>query len=491
MAGNGLDSGDALRLSDKLRFFRGWNTDQSPGERNVPFTDLVTLINDPAVLDNVGGGGGGANLSTSQTATTVTVASDSGTDAVLPQVIASGNAGVISGADKAKLDGIAAGATNNTGALADLNNVTASLVDSEASTDGQVLTSDGAGNSAWETPAAGGSPTINEETLSADKTIADGDPVYQVLDPNGVSRDVTLPTTPSTSTVFRITNANLATVAGGGVSLTVKVGTTNLLVLYAGSAATFIYSSNDWWADGNGASVRKVGASVESGTKINYGPNSYTTGAGAFGVSIGVGCAVTGPNSIGMGNAVNVGGASAIAIGNVATASLTGVSIGQSNSLGGSHQVSLGHNIAGTTRWGAAQVGVFPLLSLTANKFEHVGWSGSTTTATITELLMNGNRFTMAAESVVGFKMQVVAREDATNDCKYWELSGAVKRDAANNTSLVGSVTKTVIGADAGASAWDVTVDADDTNESLRVQATGEASHTISWAVVAQILDRR
>ena len=45
MAGNGLDSGDSIRSSDKLRFFRGWNTDSSAGERNVRFSDLVTFLN--------------------------------------------------------------------------------------------------------------------------------------------------------------------------------------------------------------------------------------------------------------------------------------------------------------------------------------------------------------------------------------------------------------------------------------------------------------
>ena len=44
------------------------------------------------------------NLSTTQTATTVDVVSSDGTDATLPQAIASGNAGVMSGADKALLD---------------------------------------------------------------------------------------------------------------------------------------------------------------------------------------------------------------------------------------------------------------------------------------------------------------------------------------------------------------------------------------------------
>lgn len=62
-------------------------------------------------LNNAKVGNITTNLSTTQTATTVDVASSDGTDATLPQAIASGNAGVMSGADKAKLDGIEANAT--------------------------------------------------------------------------------------------------------------------------------------------------------------------------------------------------------------------------------------------------------------------------------------------------------------------------------------------------------------------------------------------
>ena len=58
------------------------------------------------------GGGGATNLSFSRDATSVTVLSDTGTDAALPA--ASGTeAGVLSAADKGKLDGIATGATAN------------------------------------------------------------------------------------------------------------------------------------------------------------------------------------------------------------------------------------------------------------------------------------------------------------------------------------------------------------------------------------------
>jgi hypothetical protein len=69
-----------------------------------------TWVND--VDSTTGGGAAATNLAISSTATTVTVSSDTGTDATLGAATASA-AGVLIAADKAKLDGIAAGATVN------------------------------------------------------------------------------------------------------------------------------------------------------------------------------------------------------------------------------------------------------------------------------------------------------------------------------------------------------------------------------------------
>lgn len=64
-----------------------------------------------------GAGGGAANLSVARDAGSVTVASDTGTDAVLLKASAA-DAGVMAAADKAKLDGIQPGAQVNPGAAA-------------------------------------------------------------------------------------------------------------------------------------------------------------------------------------------------------------------------------------------------------------------------------------------------------------------------------------------------------------------------------------
>jgi len=55
---NGLDSGDAVKGTDTFRFFRGERAVQSPGERDVRISDLVTYLNDSSVLTNLSGGGG-------------------------------------------------------------------------------------------------------------------------------------------------------------------------------------------------------------------------------------------------------------------------------------------------------------------------------------------------------------------------------------------------------------------------------------------------
>jgi hypothetical protein len=69
----------------------------------------TSWVND---VDATGGGAGSTNLSSSETATNVVVASDTGTDATIPPATGSA-AGVMSAADKTKLDGIEAGAEVN------------------------------------------------------------------------------------------------------------------------------------------------------------------------------------------------------------------------------------------------------------------------------------------------------------------------------------------------------------------------------------------
>lgn len=100
---------------------------QSAGDRDTDWVSVSTLI----------GMGGGANLSIGTvTDTTLVVASDSGTDATVPQAVASTSAGLLSGTDKAKLDGIESGATaDQTGA--EIKSAYESEADTNAFTDAE------------------------------------------------------------------------------------------------------------------------------------------------------------------------------------------------------------------------------------------------------------------------------------------------------------------------------------------------------------------
>ena len=73
---------------------------------------VLTWVNANSQWEPVAPSTGNTDLS--YTASTRVLASSTGTDATLPEVVASGDSGLMTGSDKSKLDGIAAGATNVT-----------------------------------------------------------------------------------------------------------------------------------------------------------------------------------------------------------------------------------------------------------------------------------------------------------------------------------------------------------------------------------------
>jgi len=115
-------------------------------------------------------------------------------------------------------------------------------------------------------------------------------------------------------------------------------------------------------------------------------------------------------------------------------------------------------------------------------------WYGRTTDATPTEIFcggISGERFTIRAKSAVAFKGLIVASTEAVtgtpNVTKAWLVEGLIKRDADGVTSIVGTVSVSVIAQDADAKFWDITVDADDTNEALRITVIGQVGKIIDW----------
>lgn len=85
---------------------------------------------------------------------------------------------------------------------------------------------------------------------------------------------------------------------------------------------------------------------------------------------------------------------------------------------------------------------------------------------------------TLPNNATLAFSILVVARRtDADGENDAWEFKGLIHRDANAASTTLDALQANQI----GATAWSVAVDADATNGSLRVRATGENSKTIRW----------
>ena len=109
-----------------------------------------------------------------------------------------------------------------------------------------------------------------------------------------------------------------------------------------------------------------------------------------------------------------------------------------------------------------------------------------TTDATATVLTSDAsaagttNQVILPNNSAYLFKATVVSGVTGGGNTSGWKLEGVIKRGAnAASTTLVGAVTTTLLGQNAGASGWTITATADTTNGGLAFTFTGQAGTTI------------
>ena len=126
--------------------------------------------------------------------------------------------------------------------------------------------------------------------------------------------------------------------------------------------------------------------------------------------------------------------------------------------------------------------------SFTTRTFLSVYWSGTTTNATADqELIIGGGgsaRLTIGANTFVMADLWIGANSTGAGKALFARRCVAIRRDGSNNTSLVGAVQTIGTDQNTGSPTWTFTVDADDTNEALRIRVTGAASETVVWRVV-------
>ena len=123
---------------------------------------------------------------------------------------------------------------------------------------------------------------------------------------------------------------------------------------------------------------------------------------------------------------------------------------------------------------GDSQAGLFVLRSDTTDATAEAMTTNNATAAST-------NQITIPTDSCIMFSGTIVAMQNGAQDQGGWEIKGLLKNDGGT-TTLVNSNIQTF---DDGNS-WAVALSADNTNNALKVQVTGEASHNIRWVANIQ-----
>jgi hypothetical protein len=93
------------------------------------------------------------------------------------------------------------------------------------------------------------------------------------------------------------------------------------------------------------------------------------------------------------------------------------------------------------------------------------------------------NQIVAASNTCITFHGTVVAMQNGAQAHAGWEIKGMLVNDGGTTTLALGNVSDM---AATNASSWAVALSADNTNNALTIQVTGEASHNIRWVANVQ-----
>lgn len=337
-------------------------------------------------------------------------------------------------------------------------------------TNGQVLTTDGAGLTSWQSAPSG------IITLVGDVTGSSVSPVTTTLNNTAVTPGTY--GSASSVSVFTVNSQGRLTAASNApISITpAQAGLGNV----TNSLQVINDGGNPSMRQGTGAPVGadNLGAvyidrSVTNGDGIYYYDgatwqviaqklNLYDENSSGFTAPV-----ASGTNSIALGNGAATSGTApnALAIGQYSVARIQGGVVQASGRFSTN---------------GDAQTGRYLVRSNTID-------------ATPTELFVDGTagsvRLVLLDNSTWTFKVTVTAhRTDLDNGRAGYTAAGVIYRGSgAATTAIQGSVNKVVLAE--SNPAWDINITADATNGSLRVRVTGEAGKIIRWVALVETVE--
>jgi hypothetical protein len=216
----------------------------------------------------------------------------------------------------------------------------------------------------------------------------------------------------------------------------------------------------------SGANSLSIGLNAKStaGNSVAIGSRTLSSNASiAIGTSYAnYGVVASGMNSIVLGDGSAASQTSSVAIGYGANSNIKGKFVYASKSFGGGNAE------------GSAQGGMFILMSDTTDATaEAMTTDKATADAT--------NQIVAATDTCITFSGTVVAMQNGAQSYSSWEIKGLLVNDGGTTTVPTSAIT--VI---SNTSSWGLALSADNTNNALTVQVTGEAAHNIRWVANIQ-----
>jgi len=287
-------------------------------------------------------------------------------------------------------------------------------------------------------------------------------------------------------------------------------GSGNLAFAAAASGAD-LYAANESspsaQPSATGSNAIAIGDSaVASGTDSLAGPKSRASGSQSFAAAIADNSSTYGAkntNTVALGYRAKASQTASIAIGYMTNATGTNSHVfGQYNNATSNYSMCLGTECDATNLFSTA-MGVQSLsaikgkLAYSAGRFAADGDAqggtfilrSDTTDATAEAMTTNNstaaadNQIVAASDTCITFHGTVVAMQNGAQAHAGWEIKGMLVNDGGTTTLALGNVSDM---AATNASSWAVALSADNTNNALKIQVTGEASHNIRWVANVQ-----
>jgi len=241
------------------------------------------------------------------------------------------------------------------------------------------------------------------------------------------------------------------------------------------------YSGNSVTSGVYGATIGGGGSSMETNRVTDH---FGTIGGGLGNTASGMHTTISGGTSnVASGHRAAIGGGQ----NNTAGYFYTTIGGGFNNTASGYFATIPGGSSASATHYGemAYASGAFTVAGEAQTSTYVLRRASSGTT--LTELFLDGTsqRLTIADGRTVAFEILVVGRS-STGESAGYQFRGVIER-VGSTTAIIGTVS-TVTPAEDDAT-WSVTVDADDTNDALRIQVQGGSGDTVRWVAMVRTVE--